>query len=98
LCSPGCPRTSSMDQAGLKLTEICLPLPPEYWDSRHVPPPPPGNMSFKSKKEEEEISSSSDKKMYIQESKEKDAQKMFIRSNEWYRQARIGLEGIATHL
>ena len=21
-----------MDQAGLELTEICLPLPPEYWD------------------------------------------------------------------
>ena len=31
LCSFGaCPRTCSVDQAGLKLTEINLPLPPEY--------------------------------------------------------------------
>jgi hypothetical protein len=28
----GCPRTSSVDQAGLKLTEICLPLPSKCWD------------------------------------------------------------------
>ena len=28
LCSPGCPRTYSVDQTGLKLTEICLPLSP----------------------------------------------------------------------
>jgi hypothetical protein len=27
LCSPGCPGTCSIDQAGLELTEICLPLP-----------------------------------------------------------------------
>ena len=33
LCnSPGCPGTSSVDQAGLELTEICLPLPPECWN------------------------------------------------------------------
>jgi hypothetical protein len=32
LCSPGCPGTSSENQAALKLTEIPLPLPPEYWD------------------------------------------------------------------
>lgn len=33
LCGPGCPRTSSEDQASLELTEISLPLPPpEYWD------------------------------------------------------------------
>ena len=32
LCSPGCPGTSSVDQAGLELTEICLPLPSECWD------------------------------------------------------------------
>jgi hypothetical protein len=30
LCSPGCPGTHSVDQAGLELKEICLPLPPEY--------------------------------------------------------------------
>jgi hypothetical protein len=35
-----CPRTHSVDQAGLELTEICLPLPPECWDLRHVLPPP----------------------------------------------------------
>jgi hypothetical protein len=28
LCSPGCPGTHSVDQAGLELTEIHLPLPP----------------------------------------------------------------------
>jgi hypothetical protein len=28
LCSPGCPRTHSLDQTSLELTEICLPLPP----------------------------------------------------------------------
>jgi hypothetical protein len=26
LCSPGCPGTHFVDQAGLELTEICLPL------------------------------------------------------------------------
>ena len=31
LCSPGCPRTYSVDQAGPKLTEIHLSLPPECW-------------------------------------------------------------------
>jgi hypothetical protein len=30
--NPGCPGTFSVDQAGPKLTEICLPLPPECWD------------------------------------------------------------------
>jgi hypothetical protein len=29
LCSPGCPETQSVDQAGLKLIETHLPLPPE---------------------------------------------------------------------
>ena len=29
LCSPGCPGTHSVDQAGLELTEICLPLLPK---------------------------------------------------------------------
>ena len=29
LCSPGSPRTHSVDQAGLELTELHLPLPPE---------------------------------------------------------------------
>jgi hypothetical protein len=34
-----------VDQAGLKLTKIRLPLPPKCWDQRRVPPPPgiPGN-------------------------------------------------------
>jgi hypothetical protein len=27
LCSPGCPGAHFVDQAGLELTEICLPLP-----------------------------------------------------------------------
>ena len=27
-----CSGTCSVDQAGLELTEICLPLPPECWD------------------------------------------------------------------
>ncbi|CAH6888699.1 Scfd2 [Phodopus roborovskii] len=27
----GCPGTCSVDQVGLELTEICLPLPPECW-------------------------------------------------------------------
>jgi hypothetical protein len=29
-CSPGCHGTHSVDQAGLELTELHLPLPPEY--------------------------------------------------------------------
>lgn len=32
LCSPGYPGTSSVDQAGPNLTNICLPLPPECRD------------------------------------------------------------------
>jgi hypothetical protein len=32
LCSPGCPGTCSVDQAGLELTEICLLLPSKCWD------------------------------------------------------------------
>jgi hypothetical protein len=32
LCSLGCPETHFVDPAGLKLTEICLPLPPKCWD------------------------------------------------------------------
>jgi hypothetical protein len=28
LCSPGCPGTQSVDQVGLKLIELHLPLPP----------------------------------------------------------------------
>jgi hypothetical protein len=31
LHSLDCPGTHSVDQAGLELTEIYLPLPPEYW-------------------------------------------------------------------
>jgi hypothetical protein len=30
LCNLGCPRTCCVDQAGLELTEIRLPLPPEF--------------------------------------------------------------------
>jgi hypothetical protein len=32
LYSSGCPGTYYVDHAGLKLTEIHLPLPPECWD------------------------------------------------------------------
>jgi hypothetical protein len=32
LCSPGCSGTHSVDQAGLELTEIHLPLHPKCWD------------------------------------------------------------------
>ena len=38
LCSLGCPETLCVDQAGLELKEIHLPLPPEYWDRRSVAP------------------------------------------------------------
>jgi hypothetical protein len=31
LCSPDCPGTHSVDQAGLKFTEIYPPLPPKCW-------------------------------------------------------------------
>jgi hypothetical protein len=31
LCSPSCPRTHSVNQAGLELTEIHLPLPFDCW-------------------------------------------------------------------
>jgi hypothetical protein len=30
--STGWPRTQYVDQAGLELSEIHLPLPPEFWD------------------------------------------------------------------
>jgi hypothetical protein len=32
LCSSGCPGTHFVDQAGLELREIHLPLPPKCWD------------------------------------------------------------------
>ena len=32
LCSPKCPGTHSVDQAGLELTEIHLPLPSKCWN------------------------------------------------------------------
>jgi hypothetical protein len=32
LCSPDCPGTPSVDQAGLESPEILLPLPSECWD------------------------------------------------------------------
>ena len=31
LCSPGCPETHTVAQAGLELTDIHLPLPPKCW-------------------------------------------------------------------
>ena len=34
LCNLGCLGASSVDQAGLELTESHLPLPPEFWDSK----------------------------------------------------------------
>lgn len=38
-----CIQTPFVDQAGLELTEICLPLNPEYWNSCHQQP---ANESF----------------------------------------------------
>jgi hypothetical protein len=32
LGSPGCPGTHCVDQAGFKLTDICLLLSPQCWD------------------------------------------------------------------
>ena len=37
--SPGYPGIHFVHQAGVKLTEICLPLPPGCWDYRCVPLP-----------------------------------------------------------
>jgi hypothetical protein len=36
LCCPGCPGSHFIDWASLELTEICLSLSPECWDSRHL--------------------------------------------------------------
>ena len=33
LYGPGCPRIPYVDQAGLRLAEMHLPLPPEWWDT-----------------------------------------------------------------
>ena len=38
LCNSVCPGTCFVGQAGPKLTEIHLPLPPKYWDYRPTPP------------------------------------------------------------
>ena len=47
LCSSGCPGTHSVDhQGGLKLTEICLPLPLKCWNNRHVFLGPPWFVCF----------------------------------------------------
>jgi hypothetical protein len=46
LCSPGCPGTHSVDQAGFKLREIHLPLPLMCWDKRHVSPYLSWNLLF----------------------------------------------------
>ena len=43
LCSHGCPGTHSVDPAGLKFSEISLPLPPECWGWR---PPPSNSLQF----------------------------------------------------
>jgi hypothetical protein len=32
LCNAGCPGTHFVDQAGLELTKISLPLLPKHWD------------------------------------------------------------------
>jgi hypothetical protein len=37
LCSPGCPGTHSVDQAGLKLRDVS-DLPPKCWDQRRASP------------------------------------------------------------
>jgi hypothetical protein len=37
LCSNGWPRFHCVDLAGLEVTEICLPLPPECWDQSYAP-------------------------------------------------------------
>lgn len=42
LCSPGWPRTSYIDQAGFKPTEICMSLTPLYWSSGLELPTTPG--------------------------------------------------------
>ena len=44
-----------VDQAGLKLTEICLPLPPECWDSRRAPPLPGFSLIFNHHLEQPQI-------------------------------------------
>lgn len=38
LCSPGWPRTLLVDQPSLKVTEVCLPLLPEYLKTRTTTP------------------------------------------------------------
>lgn len=38
LCSPGCPRTSYVEQSRLQLIEIHLPLLPECWSQRTISP------------------------------------------------------------
>ncbi|XP_052598704.1 NF-kappa-B essential modulator isoform X4 [Peromyscus californicus insignis] len=40
------PGSCSVAQAGLELTEICLPLPPKYWDQSHTPPLPSSGHVF----------------------------------------------------
>ena len=35
--SPGCPETPHVDQNGLELTKIRLPLSPECWNYRYIP-------------------------------------------------------------
>jgi hypothetical protein len=37
---------SFLVQAGLELTEICLPLPPKSWDYRHASPCPTVNCIY----------------------------------------------------
>jgi hypothetical protein len=49
LHSSGYPENNYVDQACPELTEICLPLPPESWDSRHKPPCPAPIFSFRRK-------------------------------------------------
>lgn len=47
LCNPVCTGSSSIDQANMELTVICLPLPLGWWNKRCVPPVPSLNLVFK---------------------------------------------------
>lgn len=47
-CNLNCPETNSVGQAGLELTELCLPLLPECQDERHKLAPPPTFFFFNS--------------------------------------------------
>jgi len=67
LCSPDCPRTYYVEQTGLRLEDISLPLPSNSWDWRLVPPclayktnfnQSAGNYTFESKESQEALETS----------------------------------------